>query len=287
MIQEVIDVHAHCFTARTQNARVADALGKLRAVGVSHLVVVGLINTRLDAEAMWDLIPRYVENRGNPLFHEAEDLLALAEANRPALLPFVDTRHLWGSPLEVLPRYLAQGFRGLKGIYLADDRNDLGVRGVPEALGISLEAYRKREWELFSLAEAHDLPLVYHMDARMYGDVMAAVLEDFPRLRVDFAHLGISRKAFGKVLERHPNVYTDLASMLPHVRRDPRGYRDFILNHADRVCFGSDAILYAADTTVPEYLEMVRRLELPEEVEEMVCSANPRRFLGKALPEPG
>ncbi len=282
MRQEIIDVHLHCFTGRQHAEAVARGIEALQKEGLRHLAVVGLVNTHLDAEAMWNLIPGYIENRGDRLFHEAADLLELTRLNAPVLLPFVDTRHLWGEVAPTLENYLAQGFRGIKGIYLAEDGNDLGVGNVPDTFGISLEQYRRREWEIFAFAEAHDLPLLYHMDARRYGDLMAALLDDFPRLRVNFAHLGIGRSAFRKILDRYPNVYTDFASMLPYIRSSPAGYRDFILHYADRVCFGSDALLYAPET-VFDYIRMVRELELPEEIETRVFSGNPTNFLGKAL----
>lgn len=283
MPSEVIDVHAHCFAGPGDAARVAEGLAVARAAGLRHMVVVGLVNTRLDRDGLWSLIPTYVEHRGDPLGHEADLLLELARRNAPTLLPFVDTRHLWGDVPTLLTQYLEQGFRGLKGLYLADGGNDLGVRSVADAFGVSLREYHRREWEIFAFAAARDLPVVYHMDARRYGDVMTALLEDFPGVRVDFAHFGIGRGAFRTFLDRYPNVYTDLASMLPHVRRDPAGYRDFILHYPDRVCFGSDAFLYNAELAC-EYIDMVRELDLPEDVEARVLSENPRRFLGAALP---
>jgi hypothetical protein len=282
MDREVIDVHMHCFTGRAHAETVSRGLEALRGEGVRHLAVVGLVNTHLGAEAMWNLIPGFVENHGDPLFHEAEDLLELSRLAEPVLLPLVDTRHLWGDVSTALQGYIERGFRGIKGIYLADDENDLGVGNVPDTFGISLEQYQRREWEIFAFAEAHDLPLLYHMDARRYGDLMRALLEDFPGIRVNFAHFGIGRKAFCKILDRYPNVYTDLASMLPQMQSNPASYRDFILHYPDRVCFGSDAFLYAPETVI-DYIRLVRELRLPEEVEVQVFSANPRRFLGRAL----
>jgi hypothetical protein len=282
MRQEIIDVHLHCFTGRQHAETVARAVRKLRGEGIRHLAVVGLVNTHLDAEAMWKLIPSYVENRGDPLFNEVEDLLELALLNDSVILPFVDTRHLWGDVQRTLQGYVERGFRGIKGIYLADDGNDLGVGNVPETFGISLAQYQQREWEIFAFAEANDMPLLYHMDARRYGDVMKALLDDFPRLRVDFAHFGIGRSAFRSFLDRYPNVYTDIASMLPHIRNNPAGYRDFILHYPDRVCFGSDAFLYQPDIVL-DYIKLVRELNLGEEVESRLLWENPARFLGSVL----
>lgn len=283
--QEIIDVHTHCFTGRQHAGDVARDLGNLRRAGLRHMAVLGLVNTHLDAEAMWGLIPDYVENRGDPLFYEVDNLLELARFSDGVIVPFVDTRHLWGDVPAALRGYIASGFKGIKGIYLADAGNDIGVRGVPDTFGITLQQYHRREWEIFSFAQANDLPLVYHMDARRHGDVMKALLEDFPRVRVDFAHLGIGRKAFGAILDRYPNAYTDIAGLLPHIRNNPDSYRDFIIHYADRVCFASDALLYQAGT-IFDYIEMMKELHLPEDIEANVFCANPVRLLGRALHDP-
>ena len=279
---EIIDVHMHCFTGKADAPAVLRNIEKLGKEGVRGLVVVGLINTKLDADAMWDLIPDYVENRGDPLFNEVDDLLELAGFSDKMIVPFIDTRHLWGDVPFVLNRYINQGFKGIKGIYLPDNENDLGVRSVPDTFGISLEQYRQREWEIFSFAQTHDLPLLYHMDVRRYRDEMMALLNDFPQVRVDFAHMGISRKEFRKILDRYPNVYTDIASLLPHIRSNPESYRDFIMHYPNRVCFGSDAFLHQTETVL-DYVAMVKDLKLPEEIEAMVLHGNPANFLGNAL----
>jgi hypothetical protein len=278
----IIDVHMHCFTGRWDADAVTRGIETLQRHGVRNLVVVGLVNTHLDTEAMWNLIPRYVENRGNPHFHEADDLLELTRVSEQMIVPLVDTRHLWGDVAPALQGFIDRGFKGIKGIYLADEENDIGVRSVPETFGISLEQYHRREWEIFAFAEAHDLPLLYHMDARRHGDVMMALLDDFPRVRVDFAHLGIGRKAFSKILDRYPNVYTDFAGMQHHIRNNPASYRDFIMHYADRVCFASDALLYQPETVL-DHIRMVKELKLPEEIEARICNENPTSFLGEAL----
>lgn len=279
---DIIDVHTHCFTGRGDVEAVSRGLEMLRREGLRHMAVLGMVNTHLDSETMWNLTPRHVENRGDPLLHEAEELLELARLTGPLILPFVDTRHLWGDVPTLLRGYIGQGFRGIKGIYLADNENDIGVGNVPDTFGITLEQYQRREWEIFAFAESHDLPLVYHMDARRYGDVMRAMLDDFPRVRFDFAHFGIGRRAFRKILDRYPNVYTDFAGMLKYIQNNPASYRDFIMHYPDRICFASDALLYAPEAVL-DYIRMVKELKLPEEVEEQLFSGNPARFLGRAL----
>ena len=278
-VQEIIDVHCHCFAGPGQAAQVAAGLARLRAAGVSRLAVMGLVNTTFDEENIWKLIPEGFDNLGDPLFYEVDDLLRFNRDSGGMLFPMVDTRCLVGDVPELLQGYVDRGFLGIKGLYLADAGNDLRVGSIPAVFGISLEQYHRREWQIFAFAEAHDLPVLYHMDANRHGDVMRAILDDFPRLRINFPHFGIGRKAFRQILDAYPNVFTDIAFMKPHILQNPASYADFIGHYPDRVCFGSDALLYQPEIVL-DYIDLVRSLNLPGELEDKVFSGNPRRFLG-------
>ncbi len=276
---EIIDVHCHCFAGLGQAERVSHGLARLRDAGVSHLAVMGLVNTSLNAQDVWKLIPEGFDNLGDPLFNEADDLLKFTQQTGDMLFPMLDTRMLNSDVQSFIQDHLQRGFRGIKGLYLADDANDLRVTSVPDTFGISLEQYHKREWEIFAFAEAHDLPVLYHMDANRYGDTMRAILDDFPHLRINFPHFGIGRKAFRKILDTYPNVYTDIAYMFPHIQGNPDSYSDFISHYPDRVCFGSDALIYQPEIVL-DYIELVKSLNLSNELENKVLSGNPRSFLG-------
>lgn len=278
--QDIIDVHCHFFAGQEQMAAVSTGLDRLRRVGLQQIAVMGLFNPRANPEDIRQLIPEGFPNLGDPHFNEAEVLLELTRQQGDLIFPMLDTRCLDGDVPTRLQNYLAQGFRGIKGIYLGDERNDLKLTGVPALFGISLQQYHQREWEIFAFAEAHDLPVLYHMDARLYGDVMRAILDDFPRLRINFPHFGIGRKAFRPILDRYPNVFTDIAYMKPHIEANPQSYIDFISHYPDRVCFGSDALIYQPEIVV-KYIELVRSLRLPEKIEDRVFSLNPRKFLGQ------
>ncbi len=277
--QEIIDVHCHCFTGSAQAEQVNSGLARLRKAGLRHLAVMGLVNRSLNAQEVWKLIPEGFDNLGDPLFNEADFLLQFAQQNGELIFPLLDTRFLNSDAESFLQEHIERGFRGIKGLYLADDGNDLRVHSVPATFGISLKQYHDREWQIFAFAEANNLPVLYHMDVNRYGDVMRAILDDFPRLRINFPHFGIGRRAFGKILDRYPNVYTDIAFMLPHMQNNPASYADFISHYPDRVCFGSDALLYQPEI-VFDYIKLVRSLKLSEKVENMVFSENPCRFLG-------
>lgn len=277
-MKEIIDVHTHCFTSRGNAGRVREGLKGLKARGLSRMVTVGQVNEHLDEERAWGLIPPQVAERNGSNLYEVEDLLAISEEVKPAIIPFVDLRHFIGEVAPALDGWMAQGFKGLKGIYLPDEGNDLGTRGIPETLGISLAAYQRREWEIFDYANANDLPLLYHLDAKRYGGFLEELLADFPSVRVNVPHLGVSRKAFAGILDRHENVFTDIAFLAEHMKKDLKGYGEFIAHYADRVCFGTDAFLHSLEA-VADYIDVVEALKLPPRAEEALFSSNPRRYL--------
>ena len=254
---------------------------RLREAGVCRLAVMGLVNPCLNEQDVWKLIPEGFENLGNRLFNEVEDLLEFSRRSDGLLFPMLDTRMLHGDVLGLLQEHLERGFQGIKGLYLADDGNDLRLTSVPETFGLNLAQYHQREWAIFAFAEANDLPVLYHMDANRNSEVMRAILDDFPRLRINFPHFGIGRRALSKILERYPNVFTDIAYMMPHIRSNPASYCDFINHYPDRVCFGSDALLYQPDIVL-EYIGLVNGLDLSDGTKAKLFSANPRRFLGLA-----
>jgi len=280
--QEIIDVHCHCFAGRDQSELVSSGLAILRNAGVRHMAVMGLVNTRFSAQDILKLIPEGFDNLGGPLFYEADDLLHFSRENGEMLFPMVDTRCMDGDVPSLLQGYIARGFKGIKGLYLADDGNDLNISNVPDVFGITLEQYHQREWQIFAFAEANDLPVLYHMDANRYGDIMQAILDDFPRLRINFPHFGIGRKAFRKILDSYPNARTDIAFMLPHIQNNPESYCDFISHYQDQVCFGSDALIYQPQIVL-DYIELVRSLKLSEEIKTKIFSTNPRSFLGRGI----
>ncbi|ORJ59256.1 amidohydrolase family protein [Geothermobacter hydrogeniphilus] len=277
--QDIIDVHVHCFVGTGQAERIHRGLAGLRQAGVRQMAVMGLVNPDLDEREVWKLIPEGFDNLGDPLFNEADLLLELTRQSDRMLFPMLDTRMLHGQAQAGIEKLFRRGFRGIKGLYLPDNANDLGIAGIPETFGISPGQYREQEWEIFAFAEAHGLPVVYHMDAGRYGDVMRAIVDDFPRLRINFPHFGIGRRAFASILDRSPNVFTDIAYLRPHIRRNPASYADFIRHYPAQVCFGTDALLHQPGIIL-DYIDLVKSLNLPEELEHTVFSGNPRRFLG-------
>ena len=80
---------------------------------------------------------------------------------------------------------------------------------------------------------------------QLYAEV-DAVLSRYPRLRVIFAHfyfLSADLPRARRFLDEHPGVCFDLApgiEMLYNLSRDPDASRQFFVDYADRIVFGTD-----------------------------------------------
>ncbi len=156
--------------------------------------------------------------------------------------------------LAAQARKLVQiGFDGIKMIE--------GKPSVREALGYPLDAPRYDH--LYAYLESEQIPLIWHvgdpihfwMNASMAPSMLRReelyrevdrVLEQFPRLRVIFAHfyfMADDLERAGQFLDRHPSVSFDLTphpDMYVEFTRDPGKTRSFFQKYQDRILFGTD-----------------------------------------------
>ena len=132
------------------------------------------------------------------------------------------------------------------------------------------------------------------------------MLERWPKLRVCFAHLMFlsdDGPALRRLLDRHPNMFLDITSgteMYVNFSRDLPFWRQFFLDYADRILYGTDNCDRATDwdreigdtinamqkrflttaDTFPLWDSTVCGAGLPEEVLEKICEGNFSRFAG-------
>jgi len=102
-------------------------------------------------------------------------------------------------------------------------------------------------------------------------------------LQVNIPHCGLSRQAMGKLLDHFPALVTDISSLGSYIAADPMSYRAFILEYPDRVMLGSDILASIDIRPAIKYVDHVRGLDLPNEVEVAVLSRNARHFLAEGI----
>jgi predicted TIM-barrel fold metal-dependent hydrolase len=119
-----------------------------------------------------------------------------------------------------------------------------------------------------------------------------------PRTKFIDAHLGwlggdLGR--LGRLLDRLPNVYTEIGAVLAEIGRQPRFAREWFLRYQDRVMFGKDIwapeeywVYFRVLETSDEYFDYYRKrhafwkmygLGLPDEVLKKLYYANALRVL--------
>lgn len=288
----VIDTHIHWCVFGRPVEEVVEEFERLEAGGVDAVVVLPLPSMGAPPERAVGLIPgAYRDLTGIDEARIVHDDLEAWHAFWPRwsarprklqMLSFLDVR-AWNGDSS-LSAWWGEGHAGLKNILVLEE--DAGkmrmppLRGVP---GIDREKYLQAHREVFAAAARWDVPMLYHVDLSYHGAFVEECLQAFPNLRVAIPHLGFSRRRIAQLFERFPGVMSDISSLRPFIDADPDAYRSFLGEFPGRVMLGSDAIACSDLSPVLEYVESVRRLRLPREIEAAVLGENARRFLGKSL----
>lgn len=130
-------------------------------------------------------------------------------------------------------------------IWAACGRLDIPViihTADPAAFFLPIDETNER-WEELS---RHPDWSFYGKDFPSRDELLAArnrVIERHPATNFIGAHVANNSEDLATVsdwLDRYPNLYVEPASRISELGRQPRGARDFLIRHADRVLFGTD-----------------------------------------------
>ncbi|MDI7276679.1 MAG: amidohydrolase family protein [Anaerolineae bacterium] len=135
-------------------------------------------------------------------------------------------------------------------------------------------------------------------------DALYRLIESHPRTTFITAHVGCYPENLGfvsQMLDRYPNLYTDISARIAELGRAPYSARQWFLRYPDRILFGTDvtpaAVQYQtyfrALETADEYFTYdpdspvpvqgrwcIYGLYLPDEVLQPVYCGNAKRLLG-------
>ncbi|MEV3964211.1 amidohydrolase family protein [Nocardia sp. NPDC050193] len=181
----------------------------------------------------------------------------------------------------------------------------LGVKHVPMNHGT--EGDDPRMWPVFDYCAKAGVPILTQAAGFMPGRPAryAAALEQFPDLKLIFAHLGHDRRfgqgADAEVVElarRYPGVHTDLSLRLIEVAEGHVTPADLV-EHLRAI--GTDRVLFGSNWVISEYLwmrsrpgvspqtshdrldreiEVIATLPLTDDERADICSRNFRRLTG-------
>ncbi len=287
-----IDIHTHWLIFGKNTSEIVAELEWLEAYGYEAIAIFPLPGIGTSPEKMIDLIPGFLhEPMGLDMKSAAHDDLEswwkfqrlwMEKPRKLQLLSFLDVR-AWNGQADLAPCW-KNGHTGLKGILIEEEDNTkMSMPPLRRVNGLSREGYREAQRAVFTAAEHYNVPLIYHADLNLHGEFVTECLQQYPKLRVNIPHCGLSRQAMSELLDRFPALVTDISSLGPYIVADPESYRAFILDYSNRVMLGSDVIASIDLRSASNYVDHVLGLELPNDVEKAVFSHNARHFLAEDI----
>lgn len=274
-----VDVHTHLGQTwnSTEPLSAGELLKWMDANEISQAVVLPLVSP---------------ESSSYPL--TTDFVLAETQPHRDRLIPFcsVDPRTSYRGGLAglvaMLKKYVDRGAKGFgehkPGVRIDDPRN-MTIYAACGELGLPLLFHLDAERNLDApglpglekaLKENPRTPFIGHGPgwwASISDKVSEADLARYPDGPVT------PGGAIDRLMEKYPNLYGDLSagSGAGAISRDMAFGREFLIRRANRVMFGTDFL--APGQEVPQ-LTLMRRLQLPAEVEARIFRDNARKLLG-------
>jgi predicted TIM-barrel fold metal-dependent hydrolase len=213
---------------------------------------------------------------------------------------------------------LGLGFRDARGeLLMPDDERAADVFAAAGELGLPVLIHTADPVAFFDPVDSHNErleELLLHPEWSFQGpglpsherliDSFESLLSGHRATTFIGAHVAGCVEDLGRVarmLDEHPNLYLDLSARVGDLGRQPRAARRLLVEHADRVLFGTDllppsasgyrgyfrfletadeAFAYSESEPPPSGRWTISALELPDQVLESVYADNARRLLG-------
>ena len=238
------DGHIHFFYQCSLNElkRVFGLLEKIGLAGINILVIPEFpteINTvlKMIPGAYHPYVtPEALENQKDPF----------AVINLPRhlkIVPFLDARFIENNIEEKIKMYRQRGFIGLKLLYVPEEDTIVRIGGMEKTFGRTCKQSEKITSLIIEHASSQGMPILMHADLRKYGNFVVEMIGSYPMTNFNIPHFGFSRREMAFILDKYPNCYTDMSSLVSFMEKDPIFYKNFIKQYQDRILFGSDALI--------------------------------------------
>jgi predicted TIM-barrel fold metal-dependent hydrolase len=172
-------------------------------------------------------------------------LIALAKLYPDQIIPFCTIDESDPQAAELVEQYILEGAKGIK-----------LIGGHPQFYDEPLNS--ENMYKVYEKAREYGVPVLIHgsiINIPGLKDQLDQVYGDFPEVTFIQAHYGstimagIDLDQMAELLDKHPNLYTDLsmgggiARYQYYLKQDLETIRDFVIEYQDRILFGSDIIL--------------------------------------------
>jgi len=241
---KIYDAHLH-FLFKCRSSDLQDHFNSLEEMGVAGFSALILREFPDDINIVHQMIPAafYDFLTLDMLYRQEHILPVIKQVKNQIIIPYLDARYIGTDIEQKMKAYHEEGFLGLKLLHVPEEDTVAKICGMEKAFGRTRSQSDKVTARIIECASGYRMPVLIHINLRNCSDFMAEILESFPQLNFNIAHFGSYRNGIGKFLDKYPNCYTDVASLIPVARKDPQGYLDFIREHQTRILFGSDAFI--------------------------------------------
>jgi predicted TIM-barrel fold metal-dependent hydrolase len=197
-------------------------------------------------------------------------LIAAAKLYPDRIIPFCTIDEADPRAAELVEQYILQGAKGIK-----------LIGGHPSFYDEPLNS--ENMYGVYEKAAQYGVPILLHgsiINIPELKDQLDQVYGDFPEVTFIHAHYGstimagIDLDQTAELLDKHPNLYTDLsmgggiARYHYYLKQDLETIRDFVIEYQDRILFGSDIILRPSRNDFDWLYERIRcDIDLHEKAE--------------------
>lgn len=191
-----------------------------------------------------------------------EEILKCAKVYGDEVIPFCTVHPDDPQKVEKVKDWVARGVRGLK-LYTGHSNFHDRPLDAPEMKG------------LYAYCEEVGLPIIWHVRLDSFAKEFERVMAEFPNLKVIMPHYGVAffrpKSAHFANLERlldtYPNLYVDTSfgtrAILVHglemFTKHNDIFRQFFLDHSDKIVFGTDMVVTGNSEKTPNWVESVIR----------------------------
>jgi predicted TIM-barrel fold metal-dependent hydrolase len=240
-----------------------------------HYRVGGSIGLFLEAAACYGIskvlfVPTdYSPDNKNYRMHWAF-LIAAAKVYPDQVIPFCTIDEADPHAAQLVEQYILQGAKGIK-----------LIGGHPSFYDEPLNS--DNMYGVYGKAAQYGVPILLHgsiINIPELKDQLDQVYGDFPEVTFIHAHYGstimrgIDLDQIAELLDKHPNLYTDLSMgggisrYHRYLKQDLEMIREFVIEYQDRILFGSDIILRPARNDFDWLYERLRcDIDLHEKAE--------------------
>lgn len=276
---EYYDAHVHFFYD-CSIGELRKKIGLLERAGFAGINILVISEFPAEREAYLKMIPgAYHFHATQEALQNQKDPFAVFNLSpQLKMIPFLDARFMENHIEEKITIYAKRGFQGLKLLYVPEEDVTFRIGGMEKTFGRTIKQSEKITSLLIEQASYQGWPVLMHVDLRRHGEFVEEMIQGHPKTHFNIPHFGFSRKAMSLLLDKYPNCYTDMSSLVPLMEKEQAAYKSFIQQYQDRVLFGSDAVIGEPETVLSTFDFMKRFLE-DMEIFHKLANKNYRNYM--------